>query len=374
MRVLLLLPYAWDTSPSQRFRIEQWAPLLQADGIELCPATLLTRAEQKLLYAKQSPAAKAAMLGRVLLRRLNQLKGLHQYDAIWLHRAAYPLGPPVLERLFCRARVPVILEFDDAIYLANTSAANARWSGLKCAGKTSELCRLSTHVVVGNEYLATYARQHNPNVSIIPTTIDTDAYAAREEYRDSDPVVIGWSGSGTTVAHLRTINRVLQRVAEQAPVRLHVMGTPEYSLKGVNTRALEWSPEVELPELNEFDIGVMPLPDEEWARGKCALKALQYMALGIPTVTAPVGVNADIIRDGENGFLAVTEDEWVDRLLRLVRDVKLRERVGRAGRATVVSEYSAVVQAPHVRELLQQLSRRRKPATTRSGQPDPAKN
>jgi glycosyltransferase involved in cell wall biosynthesis len=362
MRVLLLLPYAWDTSPSQRFRIEQWAPLLRAEGIELCPATLLTRAEQKLLYGKQGAGAKAAMLGRVLLRRLGQLRSLKQYDAIWLHRAAYPIGPPVLERMFCRSGVPVIMEFDDAIYLTNTSEANARWSGLKCAGKTDELCRISTHIVVGNDYLADYARPHNPNISVIPTTIDTDAYEAREEYRDSNPVVIGWSGSGTTVAHLRTLDRVLQRVAQQAPVRLHVMGTPEYSLTGVDTRALEWSPEVELPELREFDIGVMPLPDEEWARGKCALKALQYMALGIPTVTAPVGVNADIIRDGENGFLALTEDEWVDRLLKLVRDVKLRERVGRAGRATVVAEYSADVQAPRVRELLQRLARRRTPA------------
>jgi glycosyltransferase involved in cell wall biosynthesis len=359
MRVLLLLPYAWDTSPSQRFRIEQWAPLLQADGIELHPATLLTHAEQQLLYAKQSPAAKAAMLGRVLLRRLGQLQALHHYDAIWLHRAAYPIGPPVLERLFCRSRVPVILEFDDAIYLTHTSAANARWSSLKCAGKTSELCRISTHVVVGNEYLASYARQHNPSVSVIPTTIDTDAYEPRNEYRDSNPVVIGWSGSGTTVAHLRTIDRVLQRVAEQAPVRLHVMGTPEYSLRGVDTRALQWSPEVELPELREFDIGVMPLPDEEWARGKCALKALQYMALGIPTVTTPVGVNAEIIRSGENGFLALTEDEWVDRLLKLVRDVKLREQLGRAGRATVVAEYSSAVQAPRVRELLLRFARHR---------------
>jgi len=363
MRVLLLLPYAWDTSPSQRFRVEQWAPLLQAEGIELCPATLLTRPEQKLLYANGGAAAKAMMLGRVLLRRLGQLKDLRQYDAIWLHRAAYPIGPPILERIFCRTGVPVIMEFDDAIYLTNTSAANARWGGLKCAGKTTELCRLSTHVVVGNEYLAAYARQHNPNVSIIPTTIDTDAYEAREEYRASTPVVIGWSGSGTTVAHLRTLDRVIQRVAQKAPIRLHVMGTSEYSLPGVDTRALEWSPEVELPELRDFDIGVMPLPDEEWARGKCALKALQYMALGIPTVTAPVGVNAEIIRDGENGFLAMTEDEWVDRLLSLVGDVKLRERVGRAGRATVVSEYSATVQAPRVRELLQRLARRRKPAT-----------
>ncbi|MCC2670416.1 MAG: sugar transferase, PEP-CTERM/EpsH1 system associated [Armatimonadetes bacterium] len=359
MRVLLLLPYAWDTSPSQRFRIEQWGPLLEKQGVELCPATLLNRTEQKLLHGKQSPVRKAAMLANVLMRRIGQLRGAGRYDAIWLHRAAYPIGPPFLERLLRRTGIPVIMEFDDAIYLNNTAASNARFSALKCAGKTAEICRLSTHVVVGNEYLADYARAHNSHVTIIPTTIDTDHYVPRREYRDASPVVIGWSGSATTVAHLQTVDRVLQRVAEQAKVRLHVMGTPSYSLAGVETRAVEWSPEVELPQLQEFDIGIMPLPDEEWARGKCALKALQYMAVGVPVVTSPVGVNAEIIRDGENGFLATTEDEWVDRLLKLVRSVQLRERVGRAGRATVLTEFSATAQAPRVLEVLRTVQRRK---------------
>lgn len=353
MRVLLLLPYAWDTSPSQRFRIEQWCPALQASGVQADVAALLTQAEQRLLYGKGGTARKMTMLAGALLRRLGQLTRLNRYDAVWLHRAAFPVGPPYIERWLARKKVPFILEFDDAIYLTHTSAANARWRAFKCAGKTAEICRLAAHVVVGNEYLAAFARQYTDRVTVIPTTIDTEAYRPREVYPDQKPVIIGWSGSGTTVAHLRTIDRVLQRVAAVENVRVHVMGTPTYALEGVETRALEWSPEVELPELHRFDIGVMPLPDEEWARGKCALKALQYMALGIPTLTSPVGVNAEIIQDGRNGLLATTEDEWVERLLALVRDVRMRERIGRAGRETVVREYSAKVQAPRVREVLE---------------------
>lgn len=353
MRLLLLLPYAWDTSPSQRFRIEQWHPALKASGIELDVAALLSQEEQRTLYGAGGTVDKVAMLTGALGRRLRQLSRLGRYDAIWLHRAAFPIGPPFLERWLARTRTPVILEFDDAIYLTHTSAANERWRAFKCASKTAELCGLSRHVVVGNEYLADYARQYNSNVSIIPTTIDVDAYQPRAEYPDEDPVVIGWSGSGTTAAHLRTLDRVLQRVAAQTKVRVHVMGVDDYSLEGVDTRAVKWSPAIELPELRQFDIGVMPLPDEEWARGKCALKALQYMALGIPTVTAPVGVNGKIIQDGRNGLLASTDDDWVERLTALARDVRLRERIGRAGREKVVQEYSTHAQVPRVRRVLE---------------------
>jgi glycosyltransferase involved in cell wall biosynthesis len=210
-------------------------------------------------------------------------------------------------------------------------------------------------VVVGNEYLAAYARGFNDRVTVIPTTIDLDEYLPHETYVDRSPVAIGWSGSRTTLAHLRTLDRVLRQVAAQVPVRLHVIGTDVYPIEGVEAHVAEWRPDTEIPELSRFDIGVMPLPDEEWARGKCALKALQYMAMGVPTVTSPVGVNADIIRDGENGLLASTEEEWVAKLVALVQDARLREHLGRAGRITVEKEYAASIQAPRVLELLRRV-------------------
>jgi len=359
MRVLLLLPYAWDTSPSQRFRIEQWAGFLRGSGVELHASTLLTHDQQRLLYSAASAAKKAAMLTGCIGRRLRDLAIAKRFDAVWLHRAALPVGPAMLERWLAKTRVPLIFEFDDAIYLTHTSEANRAFKALKFSQKTAEICALSSHIVVGNGYLADYACQFNRQVTVIPTTIDTDAYQPRSDYPDSSPVTIGWSGSGTTVAHLRTLDAAVQRLARQAEVRLNVMGTPSYDLEGVDTFATPWTPERELPELAKFDVGVMPLPDEEWARGKCALKALQYMALGIPTVSSPVGVNSEIIRDGENGLLASTEDEWVEKLTMLVRDRDLRERLGRAGRRTVEEAYSAEVQAPRVLEVLHQVCAQR---------------
>jgi glycosyltransferase involved in cell wall biosynthesis len=357
MRVLLLLPYAWDTSPSQRFRIEQWCPQLTAQGIEFQTATLLTPAQQRLLYHGGRATRKAFMLAGCLVRRAAQLRDLRGFDLVWLHRAAFPVGPPVLERLLAKSGVPLVYEFDDAIFLTHTTAANTCWAGLKCAGKTAEICGLSQHVVVGNEYLARYACRYNPRVSIIPTSIDTDRYQSRDRYSDSSPVVIGWTGSRSTVAYLRMLDSALQRVGRRARVRLHVIGTDEYALPGVDTYAAAWRSETELPELTRFDIGVMPMPDEEWARGKCALKALQYMGLGIPTISSPVGVNGEIIQHGANGCLAATEDEWVEQLLALVSNVRLRERLGRAGRETVEASFSAHVQAPRALDILRHTCR-----------------
>jgi glycosyltransferase involved in cell wall biosynthesis len=351
VRLLLLLPYAWDTSPSQRFRIEQWTPWLERAGVRTTRATLLTWEEQRRLYAP-GLAGKLALMARVTARRLRQLRLVREADAVWLHRCALPVGPPWIERRLAATGKPIVFEFDDAIYLTHTAQANRRWSALKFAGKTAEICRLAARVVVGNRYLAEYARPHNPAVDVVPTTIDTVAYEPGPPRPNPSPVVLGWSGSGTTLAHLRTLDPVLRRVAERASVRLHVLGGSEYLLPGVDVRARAWSPDAELPELRAFDIGLMPLPDEEWARGKCALKALQYMALGIPTVTAPVGVNGEIIRDGDNGFLAAGPEEWERKLLALIADPALRERVGRAGRATVEAEYSAACQGPRVADIV----------------------
>jgi glycosyltransferase involved in cell wall biosynthesis len=360
MRVLLLLPYAWDTAPGQRFRIEQWCPWLSARGVEFHALTLLTHPQQRLLYSQGHPARKALMLAGCMARRVAQLRGLRGFDAIWLFRTALPLGPALLERVLAKTGIPLIFEFDDAIYLTQTSAANERWRLLKCSGKTARICRLSSHVVVGNDYLAQYARRFNSNVTVVPTTIDVDVYQPRDRYSASSPLVLGWSGSRSTVPHLRMLDRAIRRVASLANVRLHVIGTDSYALNGVDTYAAEWSSEREVWELNRFDIGLMPLPDEEWARGKCGLKALQYMAIGIPTVTSPVGVNAQIIRNGRNGLLATTEDEWVEALLTLVHDSRLREQLGRAGRQTVEEAFSSAVQAPRVLEVLQQVRKRGK--------------
>ena len=221
----------------------------------------------------------------------------------------------------------MIFDFDDAVFVAYVSPSNGYLSYLKFPAKTKTICRLATHVIAGNTYLADYARQTNDNVSIVPTTIDTDKYEVLPRKENEVPV-IGWSGSFSTVQHLDSLASALRRLAQKENFRLLVIGTPVYKIDGVDVEALPWRSATEVSDLRQIDIGIMPLPDEPWSRGKCGLKALQYMALGIPTVCSPVGVNSEIIQDSFNGFLAGTEDEWVAKLTQLLNDSKLRARLG----------------------------------------------
>ncbi|HEX7297166.1 MAG TPA: glycosyltransferase family 4 protein, partial [Pyrinomonadaceae bacterium] len=271
-------------------------------------------------------------------------------------REAALLGPPFFERLVYQSGVPMVFDFDDAIFVSYRSPSNGYLSYLKFAGKTKGICRMASHVMVGNPYLAEYARQVNKNVTVIPTTIDTNKYRPLAK-RDSDTLVIGWTGSYSTVQHLNTIRGALQKLAKLHRYRLRVIGTPTYEIEGVDVDAMPWKSDTELQDLSHIDIGVMPLPNDAWSKGKCGLKALQFMALGIPTICSPVGVNTDIIHDNDNGLLADSEDEWVEKMGRLLTSREMRERLGDAGRATVEERYSAVTQAPRVYEIFRSVMR-----------------
>ncbi len=351
MRVLAVVPSVYDTSPGQRFRIEQWEPILREGGVEITYAPFENDELRSVLYKSGEVMKKVGAVTRNMRRRRAELSDVSSYDLVYVFREAALLGPPWFERKLARSGVPVVFDFDDAIFVSYKSPSNGYLSYLKFPGKTAEICKLSTHVMAGNEYLADYARQTNANVSIIPTTIDTDKYIVRERAETLETITIGWSGSFSTVQHLDTIRGVLQKLAEEEDFRLRVIGTPVYKLPGVDTEAIQWRSESEIDDLAAIDIGLMPLPDENWSRGKCGLKALQYMALGIPTICSPVGVNSTIIKDGENGFLAETTEEWLTAIKQLIHSADLRKTIGLAGRATVERDYSAIVVAPRVLEI-----------------------
>jgi glycosyltransferase involved in cell wall biosynthesis len=246
-----------------------------------------------------------------------------------------------------------VFDFDDAIFVSYRSPSNGYLSYLKFAGKASKICGMSAHVMVGNPYLAEFSRRYNPNVTVIPTTIDLGRYKVPPRAGSADCPVIGWTGSFSTVQHLDILRGALQKLARRERFRLRVIGTPEYEIEGVEIEAMPWRAESEVNDLEPCNIGIMPLPDDAWSKGKCGLKALQFMALGIPTICSPVGVNTHIIQDGENGFIADAEDEWVEKLAALIRSSELRDRLGSGGRATVEQKYSADVQAPRVFEIFQ---------------------
>jgi glycosyltransferase involved in cell wall biosynthesis len=317
---------------------------------------------------------KLQLVTRGLGRRMSLVRKAKDYDLVYILREAALLGPPVFEKLIHQRRVPIVFDFDDAIFVSYRSPSNGYLSYLKFASKTKTICRIASHVMVGNPYLAEYARQVNDRVTVIPTTIDTEKYRVSPQKESSGPPVIGWTGSYSTVQHLDTLRGALKKLAERESFQLRVIGTPAYQLPPVDVEAMPWRADTELEDLSAIDIGVMPLPDDKWSKGKCGLKALQFMALGIPTICSPVGVNTDIIQDDQNGFLAGTEDEWVDKMTRLLRSRELRQRLGQAGRATIEQKYSAITQTPRVYEIFKSVLRdanvRVSDAKTHKAQPE----
>ncbi|HEX8284185.1 MAG TPA: glycosyltransferase family 4 protein [Pyrinomonadaceae bacterium] len=365
MRLLAVVPSVYDRNPSQRYRIEQWEPLLRASGVEITYRPFEDAELNAILYQRGRLAGKLRLVGGALVRRFSDVRAARGFDAVYVLREAALLGPPFFERLLARSGVPYVFDFDDAVFERYVSPANGYLSYLKFPGKTRTICRLAAHVMAGNQYLADYARSVNRNVTVVPTTVDTAKYTV-EAREPNDVPVIGWTGSYSTVQHLLTLSGALRRLAERERFRLRVIGSPGMGLDalgGLEVESVPWRSETEVEDLRPIDVGVMPLPEDRWSKGKCGMKALQYMGLGIPTVCSPVGVNSEIIRDGENGLLARDEAEWVEKLGLLLRSPELRGRLGRAGRATVEESYSARAQAPRVFRVFESVvARARRPA------------
>ena len=250
------------------------------------------------------------------------------------------LGTAFFEKQFSK-RSKVVFDFDDSIWIQDVSDSNKSLSFLKNPDKTMDIIKAAERVFAGNRYLADYALQWNTHVTIIPTTIDTDLYCP-DNQKQGGAVCIGWSGSVTTLAHFKLSLGALIRIKNKygSKVEIKVIGDGSYVNEELGIKGLPWKMDTELDNLRKIDIGIMPLEDDEWSNGKCGLKGLQYMSLGIATIMSPVGVNKEIIQQGENGFLATTEDEWVQKLSLLIDDTELRARIGIAGRRTVEKSYS----------------------------------
>ena len=339
LSVCALVPYPRGIAPSQRYRIEQWQPILASEGIDVELWPFLEERDLELLYSPGDWPRKARMIAAATARRLRIIARVERFDVVLIHRAACLAGPAVIERLVAHRR-PIVFDFDDAIYLLDTTRENRFFGWLKFPGKTASLCRMSRHVVAGNDHLATYARRYSANVTVVPSSIDTERYQPRRMARAAGRLAIGWTGSSTSQAHLEAFAPVLRTIVERHDVELRVVSARRPELRGVPVTWTRWSAAREVEDLAEFDIGIVPLPDDEWTRGKSAFKALQCMGMGVPVACSAVGASLEVIRHGENGLLASTARDWEESLGRLLEDSRLRERLGAAGRRTIEERFS----------------------------------
>ncbi len=342
-KILFIASHRKNRAPGQRFRFEQFFNFLEENGFQCDLSYIVTEKFDKILYSKGKYFQKLAFIFHAHKTRRRDLKKINNYDIIFLFREALMTRSIKYEKKFKRkSKAKIVFDFDDAIWLKNISDANKRFSWMKNSSKTSSLIALADMVFAGNQYLKEYAQTYNNNIKIIPTTIDTEEYKPFEEQNNNNKIVIGWSGSVTTIEHFKYALAFLEQIHKKysGKVEFKVIGDANYENNNLNIKGKAWNKQTELEDLCSFDIGIMPLPDDEWAKGKCGLKGLQYMALEIPTIMSPVGVNTEIIKDGVNGFLANTDKEWIDKLSMLIENPDLRERIGKEGRKTVIEEYS----------------------------------
>jgi glycosyltransferase involved in cell wall biosynthesis len=355
LQVLALVPYPMGEAPGQRYRIEQWAPYLGEQGIDIHIEPFAGPALASTLYERGRYATKAWHMSCAWLQRAQTVCRSSEFHVVYLYREAALIGPAWLERLACWRNPRFVYDFDDAIWLPYVSPRNRYLSYLKAPGKTGAICRMAAAVTVGNETLADFARRYNPVVTVVPSTVSLRDYRPRPHSLAGDPQVVGWTGSHSSAQYLRLVEGALRALARRRRIRVVVVGIDNYRLEGVDVECRPWRAETEVEDLWSMDVGIMPLFDDPWANGKCAMKAIQYLGVGVPAVVSPVGVNREVVPDGVCGFHASSEDEWVRALERLLDDADLRLRMGAEGRRRVENRYSAEVQAPRVGALLKGL-------------------
>jgi glycosyltransferase involved in cell wall biosynthesis len=349
MRVLALTKYG-TLAASTRQRFLQYEPLLRAEGIELDYSPLLDNDYLAPLLRGEPTSLGPVMRGYG--RRLRRLWDARRYDLLWVHCEFFPFLPGWVERSAAKiAGRPIVFDYDDAIFhlYDGNGPRGASWL---LDGKLAPLLEQSAACLCGNAYLRDYAAQFCANSIILPTVVDTGRYFP-SPHDAKKPVVIGWIGSPSTWPNVRPLLPLLKRLAGDLQVRIRAVGAGNAARDDTfpGLELIDWSESSEIAEVQAMDIGIMPLIDRPFERGKSGYKLIQYMACGIPVVASPVGVNRDIVREGKNGLLATDESEWRNALVRLITDPGLRSRLGGVGRAAAEVHYSLVSQAPRLIEV-----------------------
>lgn len=350
LRVLALAPYP-ETSPSTRYRLAQLEPALLARNVSLTLHPFLSTDEHGRVRGG-SLLARARTLARALKRARRVVAAADAWDVVLVQRGIGLLFDRSLLKRLLRTRTPLVYDFDDAVYLPQEQGRRWVETLRDPDGTTRAFCRAAHVVLAGNDHLAAFAHdvvgaEAAGRVRVLPSVVDTDRFAPAA--RDAGVPTLGWVGSDSTVPYLESLGPALRELAGRVPHRLVVVaGARRPHLPGVTYDFVPWSPDTEVAHFQALDVGLYPLDDTPWSRGKCGFKALQYMACGVPCVASPVGVLRDIVRPEETGLHADNPAAWVDACERLLTDPEARARMGHAGRALVLAEYSVDTAVPRL--------------------------
>jgi glycosyltransferase involved in cell wall biosynthesis len=339
--ILFIVQYPKRVSPAQRFRFELYEGFLQQNGFDVTTRYFLNKKEYEIIHKDGFFLRKSFAVIRGFLRRTKLLFSILKYDYVLLQREAAPLGPPIFEWVIIKIfKRKIIYDFDDAIWIPHISQHNRVARYFKNTAKVKYICKWAYKVSCGNEYLCSYARQYSNRVIYNPTCVDTDNQHNMVAEHNAAKLTIGWTGSFSTLKYLDALQPILKKLQGKYDFDIKIICNKRPELDLENIIYIEWSEENEIKELASCQIGLMLLPDDEWSKGKCGFKLIQYMALEIPALCSPIGVNNTIIDNGLNGVFCDSPEEWYTAIERLLLDDSLRKRMGEAGRKKIMEQYS----------------------------------
>jgi glycosyltransferase involved in cell wall biosynthesis len=340
-RILVLCPYPQGVAAGQRLKYEQYLDDWRAAGFEVTVSSFMDMALWDRAYVPGQKLQKAIGTLRGHLRRLRDLVQLRDYDIVYISMWVTPFGTTWMERLTRRLARTIVYDIEDNL-LADDGAPRGLRQRLKGRGKPRFLLKCADHVLTASPFMVDRYRVLNTKgaVSLIYPSVDTDSFCPRAEPSAEGKPVIGWTGTFSSRPYLDLLRPVFQELTRRIDFKLIVIGNFPYALPGVDLEVLTWSRAQEVEQMQRLDIGVYPLPNDDWVLGKAGLKVIQYMAYGLPSVSSNIGTAILQVTDGVNGFLADTDAQWLEVLERLCRDPELRRRVGQEGRKEAVAHYS----------------------------------
>ena len=348
-KILILCPSPKGTAATQRLKYEQYLPLLEKEGYSFTISSFQSQRCWKIIYKPGKTFEKIFWYCIGYVRRFLDLLRAPFFDAVFVNLWTTPIGKPYYEHALLWINKNVIYDIDDMMFLnVHTHIKQNFFQRLKGAQKPLTLMKYSRYVIVCTAKLEEIALTLNMYKCVvdISSTFDTERFVPVKDYTQNDITTIGWTGTHSTLPFLDMLQPALAEVAKKRKIRLLVIANKEYAMKDVPTEYIQWSAEKEVSDLHNFEIGLYPIPANEWSLGKSSLKALTYMAIGIPVVATAYGTNFRIIKDGVQGYLVNNTEEWVDRIIKLIDDVEMRKRMGAEGRKTVVESFSLQANLP----------------------------
>lgn len=344
MKIAAIVPYHIDFCAGQRFRIELWAKHLGHRGIDVEYFPFASPSLTGTLYNSGQTFRKGREMLRCYWEQLSHVLKASKPDAVYIYREAALIGPAWIERLTKRWKAPIIYDIDEPLFVPYVSPRNGRLNQLKCFSKVHTLFEMSDHVLAVNRAIGDYAERFSKRVSIVPMAVDIERYKPSASNGHTAQPRLGWVGTLTNQPNLELLTEPLRRLGESHGTILRVIADEPMKLLGVDTEFIRWAYDLEVPRLQECLVGLVPVKPSVWSPWKFFFKLIQYMSLGLPVVATPTGSNLEIIKDGVNGFLADSAEEWYERIKLLIENPDLRETMGRAARETVETHFSLTQQ------------------------------